>query len=93
MRESQVEEHFVIRVAETGGIQRKIAYIARRSCPDRLVGWPNGKTGLVEMKRPLGKAREDQEREHNRLRRCGFRVDVLDTIEAVDAYVKEMSGR
>jgi hypothetical protein len=90
MKESAVEDHLVARVRATGGIERKVAYIARKACPDRLVGWPNGRHGLVETKRPLGKARDDQAREHDRLRRVGFRVDVLDTIEAVDKYVEEM---
>jgi hypothetical protein len=91
MKESAVERHLVTRVSDTGGLVRKIAYIAHRSCPDRLVGWPNGRHGFVETKRPLGKARDDQAREHDRLRRVGFRVDVLDTIAAVDAYVLEMT--
>lgn len=91
MKERNVEDHFIERVAATGGLQRKVAYIGRRSCPDRLVGWPNGRTGLVELKRPLGKARDDQDREHKRLRAHGFRVDVLDTIEAVDEYVEWMT--
>lgn len=91
MRESNVEDHFIERVAATGGLQRKVRYIGRVACPDRLVGWPNGRHGLVELKRPLGKARKDQEREHARLRAHGFRVDVLDTVEAVDRFVEEMS--
>lgn len=46
---------------------------------------------LVETKRPLGKARGEQEREHERLRAVGFDVRLLDTIEAVDNFVEEMT--
>lgn len=111
MRESKVEAHLVKRVEETGGLIRKIRYLGRNACPDRLVGWPqqdhievdwgNGpnkissyrspRHTLVETKRPKGKAREDQEREHERLRAVGFDVVVLDTIEAVDAFVEVMT--
>lgn len=112
MRESQVEAHLVARVEQTGGLVRKIRYIGRSACPDRLVGWPprkltfgkyedgrqimpNAETeprhALVETKRPKGKARDDQEREHTRLRAVGLDVRVLDTIEAVDAFIKEMT--
>lgn len=93
MRESNVEDHFCDRVAETGGLQRKIVYVGRRSCPDRLVGWPNGYTALVELKRPLGQARDDQEREHKRLRAKGWRVEVLDTKEAVDLFIRRATGQ
>ena len=98
---SQVEAHLVERVEATGGFTRKIAYIGRRSCPDRLVGWPGGcsnsmeyrdnRHALIETKRPKGKARADQDREHQRLRAIGIDVRVLDTIEAVDAFVEEMT--
>lgn len=93
MIEAAVESHFRKRVRETGGMEWKVAWPARRGAPDRLVGWPNGRQGFVELKRPKGKAEAHQLREHDRLRTVGFRVDVLDTKEAVDAYVEEMSGR
>lgn len=92
MRESQVEKHFVAAVARAGGLQRKVRYIGRNACPDRLVGFPNGRHALVELKRPLGEARAEQEREHVRLRRIGFDVRVVDTIEGVNALVMELCG-
>ena len=104
MKESKVEAHLVERVEATGGLVRKIKYLGRKACPDRLVGWPSRRGSLalqvhtapahhvlVETKRPKGKARDDQEREHERLRAIGFDVRVLDTIHAVDAFVEEMT--
>lgn len=103
MKESKVEAHLVERVTATGGLIRKVAWIGRRGCPDRLVGWPERTTSIgcrervyparhamVETKRPLGKARADQAREHERLRRLGIWVEVLDTIEAVDKFIEDM---
>lgn len=93
MRESKVEAYFRRRVAETGGIERKVQWIGRRGCPDRWCGWPaTQKRGWVEMKKPkTPEAEAHQAREHARMRSCGDRVDVLATIEAVDAYVEENS--
>lgn len=91
MIESFVESYLVDRVQATGGVVRKVQFIGRRGAPDRLCGWPNGRHGLVELKRPKGKPEPHQQREHERLRAIGFRVDVLDTRAAVDAYVEGMA--
>jgi hypothetical protein len=101
MIEAPVEKHLVKRVKATGGIVRKVVWPGRRHAPDRLVGWPEGgaelerwreaRHALVELKRPGLDARAGQAREHARLRAIGFRVEVLDTIEAVDAFIKEMT--
>lgn len=40
MRESALEKYLDKRVKEVGGVTRKIAYIGRRGCPDRLVLLP-----------------------------------------------------
>lgn len=94
MRESVVEKHFKRRVEATGGIVRKVRWIGRRGAPDRWAGWEaTQKRGWVEMKKPATpEAEAHQAREHARLRACGERVDVLATIEAVDAYIEEMSS-
>lgn len=109
MRESVVESHLVKRVEETGGLCRKVQWIGRRGAPDRLCGWPSrdpaahagapirpgrlGRHALIETKRPAKGAEAHQAREHERLRAIGFDVRVLDTIEKVDAFVKEMTGK
>lgn len=93
MRESTVEQHLKFRVEETGGIIRKACWIARKGCPDRFVGWPSTqRSGFVELKGSRGRLSIHQEREITLLRRCGVRVDVLASIEEVDAFVQEMSG-
>lgn len=92
MRERTVEAYLVKRVADTGGITRKTIWVGRFGCPDRWCGWPSTKrTGWVELKGDGGVLSGHQVREIDRLRSCGQRVDVLDTLEAVDAYVEAMS--
>lgn len=94
MIEESLETYFKRRVRETGGEQRKVVWPNRRGAPDRLAGWKKTRrSGFVELKRPKGKAEAHQAREHERLRALGFQVDLIDTREAVDAYVKEMSGQ
>jgi hypothetical protein len=48
---------------------------------------------LIETKRPAKGAEAHQAREHERLRAIGFDVRVLDTIEKVDDFIKEMTGK
>lgn len=89
--EETVETYFKRRVEETGGEVRKVVFQGRRGAPDRLAGWPNGRHGLVELKRPRGTPEPHQLREHVRLRSIGLPVDVVDTKQAVDMYVERMS--
>lgn len=92
MRESKVEAYFVKRVADTGGITRKTQYVGRMGCPDRWCGWPSSQRfGWVELKGDGGMLSGHQLREIPRLRATGARVDVLASIDEVDAYVEEMS--
>lgn len=98
MRESDIEEYLVKRVKELGGEVRKVKWIGRRGAPDRLVMLPftekeNRKPGepyalpqtlWVELKAPGEKAKPHQAREHERMRRMGQQVEVVDSIERVD---------
>lgn len=94
MKERRVEDHLARRVKATGGFTRKVTWPGHRGAPDRLCGWPHLKRhGLVELKRPgVPQAQLHQRREHNRLRSIGMRVDLLITIEDVDAYIAEMTA-
>lgn len=102
-RESKVEQHLVEQAQAKGALVRKLAYIGRRGAPDRMVIWPHvyyGKTDggdlihridFVELKAPGQKPDDHQAREHERLRRMGCNVFTLDSIEAVDQYIKDRS--
>jgi len=95
MRESQIEQYLVKRVNELGGEVRKVKWIGRRGAPDRLVMLPGdfgrfgedsapSRTIWVELKAPGEKAKPHQVREHERMRRMGQHVVVVDSIEGVD---------
>lgn len=102
--EAKVEAYLVEQVEARGALTRKLKWIGRRGAADRLVVWEgpigsheqvpargSARIDFVEVKR-LGEVPEDlQAREINRLRALGANVFVLDSVEAVDAYVKGRS--
>lgn len=100
MRESDVEKYFVKVVKSLGGETRKVKWIGRAHAPDRVVmfdplSYQSIKrippaTIWAELKRPKGKARIGQLREHVRMRRLGQTVVVLDTIGAIDKWASEL---
>ncbi len=90
-----VEAYLKKRVLEAGGTARKWVSPGHIGVPDQIVIWPI-KMGaklvvpmyhLIETKAPLGRVKSHQVREHKRLRKLGCTVLVLNTKEAVDAYV------
>lgn len=98
MRESYIEQYLVDRVKELGGEVRKVQWIGRKGAPDRLVMLPDcydgtvvtlgGATIWIELKAPGEKAKPHQLREHDRMRKMGQRVEVIDSIEGVDEVLR-----
>ena len=97
MRERDIERHLVKRVKQLGGEVRKVEWIGRRGAPDRLVmlapgivvypGPDYGYTIWVELKAPGVEPEPYQLREHERMRALGQRVEVIDSIEAVESLL------
>lgn len=92
MRESTIERHLVRRVKEAGGEVRKVHWLGRRGAPDRLVMLPMRAADKptciwVELKAPGKKPEPHQRREHARMRELGQWVEVIDSIEAVEALL------
>ena len=88
VRESTIEKHLVKRVKELGGEIRKVQFLSFRGAPDRFVMLPNKQRGVwVELKAPGVKPEPHQIREHNRMRRMGEIVEVIDSIEGVEALL------
>jgi len=102
MRERDIEQYLVRRVKELGGEVRKVQWVGRSGAPDRLVMLPGisayhgdaGRTFWVELKRPGLAAtfpsdthERAQHREHERMRKMGQRVVVIDSIEGVDGLL------
>lgn len=84
MRERDIEAHLAKRVKQLGGEVRKVQWIGHRGAPDRLVMLPGRRAVWVELKAPGEKPQAHQIREHNRMRRLGELVEVIDTIEGVE---------
>lgn len=93
MLESEVERYLVRRAAEEGGEVRKVKWPGRNKAPDRVVmlwRWPRCR--WAELKKPGGLAafpknahEEAQHREHERMRKQGEVVVVIDSKAGVDA--------
>ena len=87
MLERDIEAYLVKRVQSLGGEVRKAAWIGRRGAPDRCV-MLDGKTIFAELKAPGVAAQPHQLREHARMRKMGQRVEVIDSLEGVDAMLE-----
>ncbi|WP_236871698.1 hypothetical protein [Burkholderia pseudomallei] len=92
MLEKTIETYLVDRVRAAGGDAYKFSSPARVSVPDRIVIFPPARIYFVELKRPGGKPTRGQVREHERLRALGCDVRVIDSREAVDAFVRQAVG-
>lgn len=94
-RESDIESYLVERVKAVGGEVRKVKWVGRNGAPDRLVmlphdpeyNIPTGASVWVELKAPGEKAKPHQVREHERMRKMGQRVVLIDSFEGVDGLL------
>lgn len=84
MLERDIEQYLTTRVHALGGEVRKVKWIGRRHAPDRLLLLPDRRAFWVECKAPGAKPRPGQVREHERMRRFGERVEVVDSLERVN---------
>jgi len=69
-----------------GGEVRKVRWIGRRGAPDRLVMMPTA-TIWVELKAPGKTPEPHQLREHKRMRALGQRVEIVDSLQSVEALL------
>lgn len=91
MRESTIEKHLAKRVADMGGLCWKFVSPNLRGVPDRAVILTLGRVCWVELKAPGKRPTVLQLRRHAELRLRGHKVVVLDSIEAVEAFVGEFA--
>lgn len=82
-RERNIERALVERVTAQGGEVRKVSWPGRVGAPDRVVMLP-GLLIWVELKKPGKKPDIHQLREHERMRRMGQIVLVIDSFEAIE---------
>lgn len=91
MREREIEQYFIRRVREAGGLQRKFTSPGHAGVPDRICCFPASRFALAELKRPKKGAEAHQKREHAKWLAVGCAVWLLDTKEAVDVFIEYMT--
>lgn len=86
VRESLIEQTLVRRVEALGGLCEKFASPGRRGVPDRIISMPGGVVVFVEVKAPGKKPTRLQLHDHARRRALGFRVEVIDSMDAAKNF-------
>ena len=89
MRERDLEQKLVRLVREKGGWAIKLSAQWDAGMPDRLICFPGGKVLFVEMKAPGQNPRPIQIRIHEKLRRLGFTVLVIDSEAKIHDMLSE----
>lgn len=90
MKEQNIELFLIRQVCLKGGLCLKMNSITMKGLPDRLVLLPEGKMFFAELKAPGKKPRPEQFRVHEKLRRRGFDVYVIDSRAAVKEILNEI---
>ena len=80
--ESHIVDKVKKRFASTGWISRKMTYQNRRGAPDDWFFGYGARLIIIEFKQLGKKPKLQQSKEHERLIERGFRVFVVDSIEA-----------
>lgn len=92
VRESEIEKKLVQAVKSCGGICPKWVSPGYDGVPDRMALLPNGRMAFVEVKASGKKARPLQKLRHKTLRRLGYKVYVIDSVELIQPMLDEIGG-
>lgn len=79
--ESSTENYVVKRAERAGYFVRKTRWQGRDGAPDRVFSRADRGTVWIEFKAPGKEARGNQRREHERMRKAGMEVHVIDSVE------------
>lgn len=90
MEEKKIERYFKQRIEALGGLCIKFAPLFFAGFPDRIVLLPGARCLFVELKAPRKKPNALQLRVHGVLSGLGFRVDVIDSKDGVDKYLRTL---
>lgn len=91
--EKNIEVYLAQRITKRKGMTLKFVSPGHAGVPDRLVILPAGKVIFVEMKRPGEKPRPLQLKVMEKLKNLGCDVRVLDSKEAVNDFVEEVTAK
>lgn len=92
MREKEIEKKLTQAVKNMGGICPKFVSPGFDGMPDRIVLLPKGRMAFVEVKAPGESPRPLQLARHRLLRRLGFRVYVMDSVEQIKVILSQIGG-
>ena len=87
MRETHIEAHLEKKARLAGWLVFKVVFPGRRGAPDRVLFGTDSRLVWVELKTLVGRESVTQLKMHERLRARGQEVVVLNSIEAVDAWL------
>lgn len=87
--EKDIEHYLCVRMSALGGLCIKLLCSQFIGLPDRMCIFPGGKIIFVELKSTGQKPRRIQEIVHDKLRKVGANVQVIDTLEGVNKFIKK----
>lgn len=86
--EKLVERKLVAGVKSLGGICLKLVCTHIIGLPDRMCLFPKAKIAFVELKTTKKEPKKIQLLRHDQLRQLGFRVEVIDSVDKVKAFLE-----
>ena len=89
VRERDIERRLRKRVEGMGGLCFKFLSSVS-GVPDRLCLFMGGRVVFVETKRPGEKPRPLQERQIEKIRKLGFRVEVIDSEQGIEELINSL---
>lgn len=90
LREQQIEIRLKEKVEQEGGLALKFISPGTAGVPDRIVLLPGMGIYFVELKAPGERLRALQLKRKKQLEDLGFKVYVIDSIQAVSAFMREV---
>ena len=90
MRERAIERRLIQAVRQCGGLALKFVSPGFNGVPDRLLLFMGGKVAFVEVKAPGEGPRPLQVHRMEQLRRMGFKVFVLDSVNQIEGIISSV---
>lgn len=90
--EKDIEKKLILAVKKRGGMCPKFVSPAYNGMPDRIILLPNGRVAFVELKDRNKKPRPIQRVRHCELKKMGFLVYVIDSIEKIGGTLDEIQA-